>query len=213
MTRCGKADNGHNGNMVKTLFLPGASGCAAFWRPVAREAELDGVFLAWPGLGAQPARGDIRSLDDLTRLAASHVTEPVNIVAQSMGGMVAIRLALMFPDLVKRLVLAVTSGGVPVTDLGGSDWRGDYFAAFPNAAVWIADPVPDLSDAMRSIKAPTLLLWGDADPISPVAVGERLASLFPNARLHIFAGADHDLAQTHPEVVAREVRERLKAGE
>lgn len=199
--------------MVKTLFLPGASGSAAFWRPVARYAELDGVFLAWPGLGAELVRGDVSSLDDLVTLAATHVTEPVNIVAQSMGGVVAIRLALMFPDLVKRLVLAVTSGGVPVADLGGSDWRNDYFAAFPNAAAWIADPVPDLSNVMRSIKAPTLLLWGDADPISPVAVGHRLASLIPDARLHIFAGADHDLAQTHPEAVARKVREHLTAGE
>lgn len=195
--------------MVKNLFLPGASGNAAFWRPVAGEAELDGVFLAWPGLGAEPARADVRSLDDLVTLAASHVTEPVNIVAQSMGGVVAVRLALTFPNLVRRLVLAVTSGGVPVADLGGSDWRGDYFAAFPNAAPWIADPVPDLSDAMRSINAPTLLLWGDADPISPVAVADRLACLIPRVRLHVIPGADHDLAQTHSEIVAREMRQHL----
>lgn len=199
--------------MTTALFLPGASGSATFWRPVARHAELDGVFLAWPGLGAEPAHVDVNCLEDLVMLAASHVTEPVNIVAQSMGGFVAIRLALMFPDLVKGLVLAVTSGGVPVANLGGSDWRDDYFAAFPNAATWIADPVPDLSEMMRSIKAPTLLLWGDADPISPIAVGERLASLIPDARLHVFKGADHDLAQTHPEAVAREVRGHLTASE
>ena len=134
--------------MTTTLFLPGASGSATFWRPVAHSAGLDGVFLAWPGLGAESAHAGVNSLDDLVAMAASHVTEPVNIVAQSMGGIVAIRLALMFPDLVRRLVLAVTSGGVPVADLGGSDWRGDYFAAFPNAAAWIATSVPDLSEAM-----------------------------------------------------------------
>ncbi|EPR17748.1 hypothetical protein M527_15555 [Sphingobium indicum IP26] len=199
--------------MTTTLFLPGASGSATFWLPVARYAELDGVFLAWPGLGAEPVDAGVNSLDDLVALAASHVTEPVNIVAQSMGGFVAIRLALMFPDLVRRMVLTVTSGGVPVADLGGSDWRGDYFAAFPHAAAWIANPAPDLSEAITSIKTPTLLLWGDADPISPVAVGGRLVSLLPDARLHIFKGADHDLAQTHPEAVATAVREHLKMGE
>jgi len=199
--------------MTTTLFLPGASGSATFWQPVARYAGLDGVFLAWPGLGAEPAHAGVNDIDDLVELAASEVTEPVNIVAQSMGGFVAIRLALMFPDLVERLVLAVTSGGLPVADLGGSNWRSDYFAAFPNAAAWIAGPVPDLSEEIRSIKAPTLLLWGDADPISPVAVGDRLASLLPKARLHIFEGADHDLAQTHPEAVAREVRKHLTASE
>ena len=83
--------------MITILFLPGASGSATFWRPVAHSAGLDGVFLAWPGLGAKSAHAGVNSLDDLVAMAASHVTEPVNIVAQSMGGVVAIRLALMFP--------------------------------------------------------------------------------------------------------------------
>lgn len=197
--------------MLKTLFLPGASGSASFWKPVADASGLDGVFLAWPGLGVEPPLEGIESIEALVTMAARELTEPVNIVAQSMGGLIAIRLALSMPGLVKRLVLAVTSGGVPVTDLGGSDWRGDYFAAFPQAARWIADPVSDLSDQIPSIEAPTLLLWGDADPISPIAVGERLSDLLPNALLRVFAGADHDLAQTHADAVAIEVKRHLAA--
>lgn len=108
--------------MLKTLFLPGASGSATFWKPVATHAGLEGVFCAWPGLGAEPSKQGINGIDDLVRLVASEITEPVNIVAQSMGGLIAIRLALALPHLVKRLVLAATSGGVPVADLGGSDW-------------------------------------------------------------------------------------------
>lgn len=195
--------------MLKTLFLPGASGSASFWKPVATAAGLDGMFLAWPGLGVEAPRQDIRGIDDLIALTAREITEPVNIVAQSIGGLIAIQLALSMPDMVKRLVLAVTSGGVPVADLGGSDWRSDYFTAFPQAATWIADPVSDLSDQIPAIEAPTLLLWGDADPISPVAVGERLSALLPNASLHVFPGADHDLAQTHTIAVAVEVKRHL----
>ena len=197
--------------MFKTLFLPGASGSASFWKPVATAAELDGVFLSWPGLGAAAPRQEIRGIDDLIALTAREITEPVNIVAQSMGGLIAIQLALYMPHMVKRLVLAVTSGGVPVADLGGSDWRSDYFAAFPQAATWIADPVSDLSDQIPTIEAPTLLLWGDADPISPVAVGERLSALLPNSSLHVFSGAEHDLAQTHAIAVAAEVKRHLTA--
>jgi len=197
--------------MFKTLFLPGASGSASFWKPVATAAGLDGVFLSWPGLGAEAPRHDIHSIDDLIALTAREVTEPVNIVSQSMGGLIAIQLALSMPRMVKRLVLAVTSGGVPVADLGGANWRSDYFAAFPQAATWIADPVSDLSDQIPSIEAPTLLLWGDADPISPVAVGERLSALLPNASLHVFPGADHDLVQTHAITVAAKVKHHLTA--
>lgn len=197
--------------MLKTLFLPGAGGSGSFWKPLAAHAQLDGVFFAWPGLGAEPPEPGIDSIDDLIALVANEITEPVSIVAQSMGGFIAIKLALAFPDLVKCLVLAVTSGGVPVTDLGGSDWRSNYFTAFPQAAKWIANPVSDLSGQIPYIEAPTLLLWGDADPISPVAVGERLLALLPNARLCIFSGADHDLAQTHSDVVAVEVKRHLTA--
>ncbi|MDB5577568.1 MAG: alpha/beta hydrolase [Bradyrhizobium sp.] len=197
--------------MPKTLFLPGAGGSATFWKPVATHSQLDGVFFAWPGLGAETPEPGIDNIDDLTSLVANEITGPVNIVAQSMGGFIAIRLALAFPHLVKRLVLAVTSGGVSVADLGGSDWRTEYFAAFPQAAKWIADPVSDLSDQISSIEVPTLLLWGDADPISPVAVGERLSALMPNSRLCIFPGADHNLAQTHVEAVAVEVKRHLMA--
>jgi pimeloyl-ACP methyl ester carboxylesterase len=109
------------------------------------------------------------------------------------------------------MALPVTSGGIPGAALGGSDWQNDYFAAFPQSARWIADPVSDLSDQIPLIDAPTLLLWGDADPISPVAVGERLLMLFLNACLRIFHGAGHDLARTHVADVADEVRRHLTA--
>ncbi|WP_247635855.1 alpha/beta fold hydrolase [Methylobacterium sp. 37f] len=196
---------------MKTLFLPGASGSASFWRPVATQAGLDGVFFGWPGLGAEPPRQDVDGLDDLVALVATEIREPVAIVAQSMGGIIAIKVALAFPDLVKNLVLTVTSGGVPMVDLGGSDWRPDYFRAFPRAAKWIADPVADLSSGLPSIRVPVLLLWGDSDSISPVAVGKRLAALLPNARLCILLGANHDLAQTHVRAVADEIRRHLMA--
>lgn len=197
--------------MIEVLFLPGAGGSADFWKPVAAHAGLEGVFFSWPGLGDEPRKPGVECVDDLVALVAKEITGPVMIVAQSMGGFIAIKLALRFPDLVKGLVLVVTSGGVPVADLGGSDWKTDYFSAFPQAARWIADPVPDLSGQISSITAPTLLLWGDEDLISPVAVGERLLALLPNAQLHVFPGASHDLAQTHYEEVSSAVKDHLTA--
>ncbi|HJE22513.1 MAG TPA: alpha/beta hydrolase [Methylorubrum populi] len=193
----------------KTLFLPGASGHASFWKPVADRARLDGVFFSWPGLGTEPSRPGIAGIEDLVALVAREITEPVNIIAQSMGGLIALKLALSRPGSVERLVLAVTSGGVPVADLGGADWRFDYFTAFPNAARWIADPVCDLSSRIPMVKARTLLLWGGADPLSPVAVGKRLLTLLPNARLRVFPDAGHDLAQTHVDAVAAEIGQHL----
>jgi pimeloyl-ACP methyl ester carboxylesterase len=192
--------------MNKTLFLPGAGATATFWKPVADLAGLDGAFFAWPGLGNEPATPDVNGIDDLVAMVLDHMGEPVNIVAQSMGGLVAVKAALAAPEKLSRLVLAVTSAGVAVADLGGSNWRSDYYRAYPHAAQWIGEASDDLSDQIVSIEAPTLLLWGDSDPISPVAVGERLLSLLPNANLHVVCGGDHDLAQIHAPTVANLIK-------
>ncbi|MGE4373740.1 MAG: alpha/beta fold hydrolase [Xanthobacter sp.] len=210
--------------MTKILFLPGAGGSAGFWRPVAeRLAEgqnhpalsasadflSNPVFLSWPGLGAEAAEPQIQGMDDLVSRTCAHMDEPVDLVAQSMGGLVALKATLKRPHCVRRMVLVATSGGVPVADLGGADWRTDYYAAFPHAARWIGAAHEDLSPRLGEITMPVLLLWGDADPISPPAIGQRLQHLLPNARLHVISGGDHDLAQTHAGPAAALIRAHL----
>lgn len=195
--------------MTKTIYLPGAAGSATFWQPVAAELGQDGIFLSWPGLGNEPASPAVVSIDDMVAMVMAELHEPANLIAQSMGGLIAIKVALARPSMVRGLVLAVTSAGVPVADLGGCDWRADYYASYPHAARWIADNREDLSGQLGAIGAPVLLLWGDTDPISPVAVGERLLSLLPNAALRVIEGADHDLALTHAPQVAAQIAAHL----
>jgi pimeloyl-ACP methyl ester carboxylesterase len=126
-----------------------------------------------------------------------------------MGGLVALKVAIAEPKKIRRLVLTATSGGVPVNDLHAHDWRPEYFEVYPSAARWIAEANDDLSSKLSLVEAATLLLWGDRDRISPVAVGERLQGLLPNAELHVIPGADHDLAQTHAETVGEAIANHL----
>jgi pimeloyl-ACP methyl ester carboxylesterase len=61
---------------------------------------------------------------------------------------------------------------------------------------------PDLASASRhyhEIDVPTLLLWGAADPVVPLWVGERLASVLPQARLEIMARCGHMPQEEDPE--------------
>jgi pimeloyl-ACP methyl ester carboxylesterase len=167
------------------------------------------VRLAWPGLGAQPPRDDVRGIDDLVRITVDAIDRPVALVAQSMGGIVATIAVLARPALVQRLVLVATSGGVDVRRFGASDWRPEYRAAYPGAAPWIFDARVDLTDRFPSIAAPTLLLWGDADPISPVAIGKHLATLLPRAELVVIAGGDHALARDRADEVAPHIARHL----
>jgi pimeloyl-ACP methyl ester carboxylesterase len=191
--------------MERPIFLPGALGAADFWRPVGGllPTSWHKVYLGWPGFGVEPADPAVRGFDDLVELVEEELTEPATVVAQSMGGIVAIRAAVRCPEKVRALVLVATSGGVDVARLGAADWREDYRRSFPAAASWIADDRPDHGRELRLITAPTLLIWGDADPISPVAVGEHLASLLPNATLRVIPGGTHSLAVDHAPAVAK----------
>jgi pimeloyl-ACP methyl ester carboxylesterase len=197
--------------MPHVVFLPGASGAAEFWRPVAERLPADWVkvLLGWPGAGEEPHDESMRSFDDLVSAAAAALDSPSDVVAQSMGGAVAIGLALRHPTRVRRLVLAATSGGLDLTGLGAADWRAEYRELYPNAAPWITDERPDYADAINDVAAPALLLWGDADPISPVSVGARLADLLPTSTLEIIAGGEHRFAHDRPHAVARLIAAHL----
>jgi pimeloyl-ACP methyl ester carboxylesterase len=197
--------------MATICFLPGAGASPDFWKPVGARlpAAWPKTYFGWPGLGDQPHDPAVKGIDDLADLVVARLTEPVDLVAQSMGGVIAARIALAHPPLVRRLVLTVTSGGIDMAAFGASDWRADYRRSYPAAAAWItalavASPLP-----VERITAPTLLLWGDADPISPVAVGQHLAERLPNARLHVLPGGDHDLAKARADEVAPLVERHL----
>jgi pimeloyl-ACP methyl ester carboxylesterase len=195
---------------MKTFFLPGAGGSRQFWKPLADELGQEGVLFSWPGLGDEAHQDGIKSIDALVDLVERNVTEPVNIVAQSMGGLVAVLLAVRKPEMINSLALFVTSAGVKMDQFGASDWRQDYRAAFPNAAMWIEDVEYNLTQKIKLLEFPVLLIWGDDDPISPVAVGKHLESLFPNATLHIVQGGDHDIGSTHARSLAPIVRDHFE---
>jgi pimeloyl-ACP methyl ester carboxylesterase len=199
--------------MANAFFLPGAGASASFWRPVADRlsGRRQKRMFSWPGLGNEPPAAEVRGIDDLVSMVLGEVHEPADLIAQSMGGLVAIRAALAAPAMVRRMVLAATSGGVPVGDFGGSNWRPEYREAFPAAAAWITEVREDLSTEITTIAAPVLLISGDADSISPIAVGRRLLELLPNARLHVVKGGGHDLAVTHADEVAAVIQEHLDA--
>jgi pimeloyl-ACP methyl ester carboxylesterase len=199
--------------MRKVLFLPGAGGSPDFWKPVGSKLPADWSkhYFGWPGLGRQPHDPAIKGIDDLVRLVVAKMDAPVDIVAQSMGGIIAARTALAHPHLVRRLVLTVTSGGVDMASFGVSDWRPNYRKTFPDAAEWITTPAAASSLPVERIAAPTLLIWGDADPISPLAIGRHLEKRISGAQLHVVPGGDHDLAQTHAAEVAVLIERHLKA--
>src|SRR5215470_595063 len=126
-----------------------------------------------------------------------------------MEGVLAARLALEREERVARLVLVATSGGIDVARLGAAGWREDYRAALPDVPTWFVDDRTDLAGRLAEIRAPTLLLWSDADPLSPPAVAHELAARIPDARVILVAGGSHAFATERPDEVASILRSHL----
>ncbi len=67
-----------------------------------------------------------------------------------------------------------------------------------------------LQSHLPQVSCPCLILWGRADRWFPIEDGERLASLLPNAQLHLAADCGHHIAGDCPTFVAQQVQAFLR---
>lgn len=206
--------NGTTKLQRRLFFLPGVGGDPNFWRGLGDllPGNWNKTYFGWPGLGNNPPDPGITSYDDLIAMVESRLletSEPTDLLAQSMGGAVALTLALRHPNRVRRLVLTVTAGGMDIAPLGATDWRPEYRSEFPHVADWVISERPDVSARFTEIRHPALLIWGDSDPISPLAVGKHLADNLPDASLHVLPGGEHDLVRARPREIAGLIEQHL----
>jgi pimeloyl-ACP methyl ester carboxylesterase len=196
----------------RLAFFPGASGAGEFWAPVADRLPRawPSRLLSWPGAGAQPHDPTVRGYHDLVGYAAARISDGSDVIAQSMGGVIAIGLALTHPRKVRRLVLVATSGGLDVAAHGGQDWREEYHREFPTAAGWLTTERIDYTEQLHRVTVPTCLIWGDADPISPPAVGRALHRALRSAVLHVVAGGTHMLVRERPGELTTIITQHLR---
>jgi len=77
----------------------GASGSTAFWQPLANLFEHSGEkqIVSYPGFGPTPADPSIDNINDLVERIVKDIDQPTALIAQSMGGILAVRLALERP--------------------------------------------------------------------------------------------------------------------
>jgi pimeloyl-ACP methyl ester carboxylesterase len=69
---------------------------------------------------------------------------------------------------------------------------------------------PDMSQAMRGVACPVLLVVGALDTITPPACLERAAGIFPHARLRIVPDCGHMTPLEAPEIFNAEVEDFLR---
>jgi pimeloyl-ACP methyl ester carboxylesterase len=157
----------------------------------------------------------------------------------SMGGAVSQSLALARPELIERLILVGTGARLRVLPAAFERLRADYaegcaflnsFAFSPGTdeglregartamlmnrpEVTIGDFTAcnsfDLMDRLGAIKAPTLVICGRDDQLTPPKYSDFLAQRIPQARLTLVEQAGHFVHLEQPDRVNAAIRQFL----
>ena len=198
--------------MTHLVFLPGASGNIQFWNPLI--AQLPEPYtkqvIAYPGFHGVAAHPDIKSFNDLTDYVVAQIQQPSILIAQSMGGIFAIAATLQKTDLIKGLVLMATSGGINLDPFQVQDWRQAYQQEYLQYPDWFVTAKVDCEAQLVHIQQQVLLLWGDQDLISSVAVGQHLHHIFKKSELYVIQGGEHDFAEQYADEVAIYINDFIK---
>lgn len=184
------------------------------------------------------------AVDTITLL--SHIgVEQADFFGYSIGAGIAMEIAIEHPARIRKLVAAtpiaraagfqpgVLAGmeALQPEHLAGSPFQEEYERVAPHAQEWpqLIAKVKQLdrefvdwpNDAIASIKAPTLLIAGDADIVRPEHVVELFRLLgggvpgdnvgLPNARLAVFPGTTHITLVNRAEWLVSMIAEFLDA--
>ena len=183
------------------VLVHGLGGSWRWWSEVwPHLAKQRTVFLVdLPRLGRRQSAEALSAW--LGRWLDAVALERVDVVGHSLGGLVAAEVAASRPERVRRLAV-VAPAGIPcglglferglrlVETLYGlrrhlSTVVGDAVRTAPIAllrgAVFASDR--DLRAELGSVRAPSLIVWGERDRLTPPGVAEEWHRLLPGSRL------------------------------
>lgn len=226
------------------VLIHGAAGTHLDWPPHLRRLEAASVYaIDLPGHGRSsgPARSTVNQYADvvsafITRLGLVDVF----LVGHSMGGAIAMTIALQGPVAIKGLVLISSGARLRVMDevLDSTLFDFEATAEFVAESLWserapeelkslgkrtflanqpevvyadyLACNCFDIMDQLCHIELPTLVICGSEDKMTPLKYSRYLADQIPNASLKVVEGAGHMLPLEKPEIVASHINQFLK---
>jgi pimeloyl-ACP methyl ester carboxylesterase len=243
------------------ILLHGFGASLHTWEPWARalSSEYRVIRFDMPGAGLSAPDpnsdySDARSMRVLIAVMDHFGIAKASLIGNSMGGKIAWKFAVAFPDRVDKLVLVSPDGfaapgeeygkrqSVPsmvklmrytlpkpllkmnldpaygdpakLTDnivtryhdlLLGSGNRDAMIARMEQTELVQPEPL------LRSIKAPTLLLWGQKDAMIPLANADDYVKALTDCKLVVLSGVGHLPQEEAPETSLVPVKEFLTA--
>jgi pimeloyl-ACP methyl ester carboxylesterase len=191
------------GNVPALLFLPGYASDMEGAKAMALDgfAERRGLSMVrfdYSGTGSSGGRfeeGTLASwLEEAIAVVDRLTKGPIILVGSSMGGWIALHLALLRPGRVKALV--GIAAAPDFTDWGFAD--GDSATAQGVArGFWESGQKLLLLDRPIAIDCPVRLLHGELDPDVPLDIAFRLmrALRSSDVQLNVLKGGGHRLSE------------------
>ncbi len=208
------------------LMIHGLGGSARWWFPLVPELNSKHyrvIAADLPGFGRSPGPmlGIIEASRAIIELADRNGLGQFFLVGHSMGGAVAAQVAADFGGRVRRLAL-ISSAGIPGVGSGQvigrilqpwswcprgfySTFIGDILRAGPRNMLRGVEELRryDMRLILDRIRAPSLVIWGERDTLTPLAHGRRIVDGLKNGRLEIVSGTRHLPMVSHPDAVSR----------
>lgn len=219
------------------VLIHGAGGSHQLWLYQVR--DLPGTCTYAPDLPGHgrsqgPGRDSIAAYGDwLVAFLDAIGVEKAVLVGHSMGGGIALDVALRYPGRVAGLGLVATGARMRVAPALLEQLQEDPEAAVHLIAEWSYGPEaaeemvrqgrrqmlqtpPDVlygdfaacdafnvRDRLGQIRAPAFLLFGTQDRMTPAKHAPALRDALPDAVLHLVEGAGHMILVEQPQAVTR----------
>lgn len=211
------------------MFIHGAGRTPASWGP--QLARFEGALaVALPG---HPDGTPLVGTDEMARWVIDEIDQvpgPLVMAGHSLGGAVALQVALARPDLVAGLVLLSTGARLPVPPDAVARIDDDFEAECARMveeswlhhdpdlirrgtnsvismgpeslrADYLSAQGHDLRGALGGLDIPALVVSGESDPLVPTWLSEELADEMPGATMAIVAGTAHVPQLERPDVI------------
>ena len=226
------------------IFIHGAGGThQSFPASLRLIGSIQPILLDLPGHGASAGAGRQSITEyalDVVALMDSLAIDSAVFVGHSMGGAIALQIALDHSARVTALALIATGARLPVNPALIAGILANTDATVDNLSRWMwtrsapADMVAQTAKIMRAtppavtqgdliacanfnvvqrlpnISTPTLILAADGDKMTPPRLSEELRSGIAESELKIVPRAGHMLQLEQPNVTAEALNQWLK---
>ncbi|HST05444.1 MAG TPA: alpha/beta hydrolase [Chloroflexia bacterium] len=233
--------------LIHGAFSAIGSSFGAMLPGLAKDRQVIGVDLQAHGHTADIDRPLTleQMADDIAALLQQLNIKSADVFGYSLGAGVGVHMVLRRPELVRKLVLASITynkagfypgfldgmGNLSPDMMVGSPWHEEYMRIAPHPedfpklfskVMHLNMNIPDLSsEAIRSIKAPTMIIAGDSDIVQPEHAVEMFRLLgggvigdlvgLPKSRLAILPGTTHSTMVTRGDWLVPMITEFLDA--